>query len=70
MEMLQETQGYRLPAGVRGQQPLASNALTDLLVSMSRMVTDRREMQELDLNPVRVYDKGILALDARILTSG
>jgi acyl-CoA synthetase (NDP forming) len=66
-EMIQEIRGYPLLAGTRGQVGYDVEALADLLLAVSRMMAERVEIQELDLNPVRVYEQGLLALDARIL---
>jgi acyl-CoA synthetase (NDP forming) len=66
-EMIREIQGYTLLTGARGQAPLDVGALIGLLLSVSRLVTEHREIQELDLNPVRVYEHGLLALDARLV---
>ena len=66
-EMIRELQGYPLLSGARGQAPLDVGALVELLLSVSRLVTEHRGIQELDLNPVRVYEHGLLALDARMV---
>ena len=42
-------------------------ALVGLLMRVSRLVTDRDDIAELDLNPVRLYEQGLLVLDARML---
>jgi acyl-CoA synthetase (NDP forming) len=42
-------------------------ALTELLLNVSRLVIDCPDIQEIDINPVRVYEHGVLALDARIM---
>jgi acyl-CoA synthetase (NDP forming) len=57
-------------AGIRGHGGYDIEALEDLLMAVSRMMAERTEIQELDLNPVRVYEQGALALDARILVAG
>lgn len=66
-EMIREIQGYPLLSGARGQAPLDVEALVELLLSVSQLVIDCREIRELDLNPVRVYEHGLLALDARMV---
>jgi acyl-CoA synthetase (NDP forming) len=66
-EMIREIQGHTLLSGARGRAPLDVEALVELLLSVSRMLMERREIRELDLNPVRVYEHGLLALDARII---
>jgi len=69
-EMLQEIRGYPLLEGTRGHEDYDVEALVDLLLAVSRMMAERTEIQELDLNPVRVYRRGLIALDARILLAG
>jgi len=66
-EMVREVRGYPLLAGVRGQAACDVDALVDLLLSCSRLVLEHPDVEELDLNPVRVYEEGLMALDARIL---
>jgi acyl-CoA synthetase (NDP forming) len=66
-EMIQEIRGYPLLAGTRGQGGYDIEALADLLLAVSRMMAERAEIQELDLNPVRLYEQGLMALDARVL---
>lgn len=68
-EMIREIRGYSLLKGARGQTACDVDALADLLLSVSRMVTERPEIKELDLNPVRLYEKGLLALDARVMVA-
>jgi acyl-CoA synthetase (NDP forming) len=65
--MVEEIRGYPLLTGVRGQTPCDLEALGNLLLSVSRLIADRQEVKELDLNPVRLYEHGLLVLDARVL---
>jgi len=66
-EMVAEIKGYSLLMGARGQAGCDVSAVTDLLMAVSQMVTDHPEIKELDLNPVRVYEKGLMVLDARMM---
>ena len=66
-EMIREIQGYPLLTGARGQQGVDLAALADLLLAVSRLMVEQPQIEELDLNPVRVYNEGLMALDARIL---
>ncbi len=66
-EMIQEIKGYSMLTGVRGQVPCDLDKLAKLIMSVSRFITDRPDITELDLNPVRVYPDGIQALDIRII---
>jgi acyl-CoA synthetase (NDP forming) len=66
-DMIQEIRGYPLLEGARGRCGCDVGALVDLLLAVSRMMGERSDIKELDLNPVRVFEQGLLALDARIL---
>jgi acyl-CoA synthetase (NDP forming) len=68
-EMVEEIKGYPLLAGVRGEKPRDVDALVTLLLQVSQLVMQRPDIQELDLNPVRVYERGIQVLDVRILST-
>ena len=67
-EMIHEVKGYPLIAGLRGQKACDEEALAALLLAVSQVVTENREINELDLNPVRLYEQGLLVLDARVIT--
>jgi acyl-CoA synthetase (NDP forming) len=66
-EMIEEIQGYPLLTGARGEVAYDVSAVTEILLSVSQMIIDHPEIKELDLNPVRVYEQGLLVLDARVL---
>jgi acyl-CoA synthetase (NDP forming) len=68
-EMIDETRGAKLLEGVRGGRPADVAALRKLLVEVSDLVTRHREIDEMDLNPVIVYEKGLTVVDARIVLS-
>jgi acyl-CoA synthetase (NDP forming) len=65
-QMVSEIRGYPLLAGARGQAEKDVHALVDLLLAVSQLVTEKPEVKELDLNPVRLYEQGLLVLDARV----
>ena len=65
-DMINEMRGAPLLRGYRGAQPADENALRDALLRVSAMVEACPELQELDINPLRVLPSGICALDARI----
>jgi acyl-CoA synthetase (NDP forming) len=66
-EMVRELRGYPLLIGARGQPPRDMDALVNLLLSVSQMVMERANIEELDLNPVRLFEHGLLVLDARLV---
>jgi acyl-CoA synthetase (NDP forming) len=66
-EMISETKGSDIFKGLRGEQPLDTEALVESLLRLSQLVTDFPEIEGIDINPVKVLEKGAIAVDARIL---
>lgn len=65
-EMIDELRGARLLRGFRGQSALDESALTDAILRVSALLSMAPEIQELDLNPVKVLETGVCAVDARV----
>ncbi|MCD1296350.1 acyl-CoA synthetase [Methanocella sp. CWC-04] len=59
---------HQMLEGTRGEKPSDIEKLIELLQRLSQLVTDFPEILELDINPVKVYEKGkgCLALDVRM----
>ena len=69
-EMIEETRGAKLLGGVRGAKPADVPALRRLLVQVSDLVARNRAIDEMDLNPVIVHEKGLTVVDARVALNG
>jgi acetyltransferase len=69
MDMLRELKSYWLLLGARGEPPADIDAVIESVLRISQLVTDFPEINELDINPLRVMEegKGCLAADARIV---
>jgi len=67
LEMIGETRASRILHGIRGTRPGDVEALAQLLVQVSEIGARYKQIREIDLNPVRVYENGVAILDARIL---
>lgn len=66
-EMIREIRGYPLLAGIRGQQPKDTAILKEVLRRVAQMAADHPEIQEVDINPIIVHEKGASVVDARII---
>ncbi|NPU82933.1 MAG: acetate--CoA ligase family protein [Syntrophaceae bacterium] len=66
LQAIRGIRGWPVLAGVRGQKPKDLKALVRLMHSLARLVKDRPEIEQIDLNPVLVYEKGACAVDWRI----
>ena len=67
MSMLSGIQAHEMLEGVRGSDPVSKEALADVIVKVSQLVSDFPEMVELDLNPVFATENGAVAADVRIV---
>jgi acyl-CoA synthetase (NDP forming) len=65
--MLEELRGAAILHGARGGKPIDFEAVSDLLVKLSEFAARRRDLKEMDLNPVVAYEQGVKVLDARVL---
>jgi acetyltransferase len=68
-ELVSRTRISKRLAGFRDRPPVKADALHDVLIAVSQMLADLPHLAELDINPLWVDDKGVLALDARIRVS-
>jgi len=66
-DMIRETRAYGILQGVRGDSTKDIPSLADLLVKISQIAATYPEIAAIDLNPVRIYEKGFAILDVRIL---
>jgi acetyltransferase len=66
--LMERTQIYgALKKGFRGRGAIDLTALEELLVSFSQLVIEQRWIEEIDINPLLVSAKRIIALDARVV---
>lgn len=66
-EMVEKLQLYPILDGIRGQGKLDVEAVVDTIVKVSRLIVENEDIKEIDINPVRVYEKGLIALDGRVI---
>jgi len=65
--MIREIRGYRLLEGYRGQPAVDIKHIEELLLRVSAMIEANPEIKEMDINPLIAYEKGAVAVDARII---
>ncbi len=65
--MIKDTKSYPILNGVRGRPPGDEKALRRLLLTVSELVEAYPDIQEMDLNPVIVYESGLNIADARVI---
>jgi acetyl coenzyme A synthetase (ADP forming)-like protein len=67
LSMLDGIEAAEMLKGVRGSAAVDRDALADMIVRVSRLVSDFPEIDEMDLNPVFATDRNAVAADVRIV---
>jgi acyl-CoA synthetase (NDP forming) len=65
--MISEVRGSRLLRGVRGEPPVDVEAVVEALLALSRLLVECPEVVEIDLNPLLMFERGVAAVDARVV---
>ncbi len=65
--MIDETRAAKLLRGLRGQPPANVEAVVKGLLCLSRLMCDRPQIVEIDINPLIVSAQSALVVDARVV---
>jgi len=70
-ELMAEIRSYNLLRGTRGEKPSDLDALAEVLLRISQLVTDFPEIVEMDINPLLVMEagRGVFGVDMRLVIS-
>jgi acetyltransferase len=68
-EMLDELRAARLFDGFRGGPRLNRRAVANVVATLGCVLCRHQSVAALEVNPLRVYEHGVLALDAVLITS-
>ena len=63
--MIKEIRGFKILEGVRGEPPSDIDSIAECLERLSQLAMDFEELEELDINPLFVHEKGASVVDAR-----
>ena len=66
-QMIMDIKGYKVLTGIRGEEPRDIDAIKDILAKVSEIAIDNPEINEIDLNPVIVHEKGASIVDSRVI---
>lgn len=69
LDMVSRLRCHRLLTGWRGRPAADLDGLAETIVAVSRLVAANNEIQEIEINPVRVAPSGALAVDALVVTN-
>jgi len=70
-EMIREIRSFNLLRGVRGEPLSDLEALVEVLLRLSQLVTDLPEITEFEISPLVVFaeGQGVLGIDMRLVLS-
>jgi len=66
-EQIHEIKGFPILDGYRGKPKADIDAIVNTLLKISDFVIKHEEINEMDLNPVFIYENGLICVDARII---
>ena len=69
-EMMRRTWAGRKLKGFRSIPPVDEEAVRDVLVKLSQLAAENEDIDEIEINPLRVLAKGAVAVDVRIKFKG
>jgi acyl-CoA synthetase (NDP forming) len=65
-EMISEVKMHKLLEGVRGEPPRDLDPLAETILKLAQLAQRHEEIVEMDINPLVSFEKGAVAIDARI----
>ncbi len=68
-QMLHELKSFKILEGARGKPKADLRSIVDAIVSISRLLSENKDIEELDINPLMVSGKKAVAADARIVVN-
>lgn len=69
-EMIREIKGFPMLLGTRGKPARDLEVVVKALLTLSDLAESRPEIDALDLNPVILYERGCVVVDAKALLAG
>ncbi len=66
-EMVMSIKSKAILEGVRGEKPRDIASLVDVLLKVGQILKNSKNITDIEINPVIVYEEGIKAVDVRIL---
>jgi len=67
ISMIKEIKSYPILLGVRGESKKDIDSLVETIIKVGTIVEKCRSISDIEINPLIVYERGVKALDARIL---
>ncbi len=66
LKMIRKTWAGRKLKGFRNIPPADEESVIDVLVKLSHLVLENESIEEIEINPLRVLEDGVIAIDVRV----
>lgn len=66
-EMIHEIKGIKILKGYRNQKGSDIEAIVNIVIAISNIAVNYPSIKEIDFNPIMLYEKGAVAVDAKVL---
>jgi acetyltransferase len=66
-KMIGELKSEKIISGARGKSALNKKGIVDALIKISNLMINHPQISELDINPLKVFEDRVVALDNRII---
>lgn len=66
-KMLGELKSSKIISGARGKSALNKKGIVDALIKVSNLMINHPQIKELDINPLKVFEDRVVALDNRMI---
>ncbi|MBI4652792.1 acetate--CoA ligase family protein [Candidatus Kuenenbacteria bacterium] len=66
-ELISSTKGYKILKGARGEKEKDINSIIEILLKISELSIAFPQIKEIDLNPIKIFEKGYSAIDFKII---
>jgi acetyl-CoA synthetase (ADP-forming) len=67
INMMKEVKSYPLLTGFRGSKPMDLKSIVSVIIKLSEILIELEDIKEIEINPMIVYEKGVMAVDARVV---
>ncbi len=67
LSLMDEIRGSKILKGIRGEPAADTDALVEVLLSVSALMMEHHDVNQLDLNPIIAYPDSACAVDFRII---
>ncbi|WMW21572.1 acetate--CoA ligase family protein [Methanolobus mangrovi] len=67
IEMMGEIKGYSFLTGYRGSKPVDIEQLASTIMKLSDIISNVKEIKEIEINPLFAYEGGVIAVDTRVV---